>query len=279
MEIGQKCWTESGYKAIYAGEIEGQKYVRMIMRTSDCYGDVEEYPENHLVPVTSLLDKEPKNVFSDAIAAECDKLEDLKHQRKVLLKNIQELKNEEAQLEEVKAKYPDISVALDFLKGNITHVVEVSYYKAPRIVELNKFLEDRHKYRGGLKLISLFGCDRKGNTKWKCNQYRDGSSGQWIEFIPFRTLEGAKQHIVGCFNDAVRQWRSGDLQLRFVTMYEGIIPDITLPEDVMAEQSAQKEKQRMAKISKLHKELAKLNKPEQAETVVQNEDEDEDEQS
>ena len=104
-------------------------------------------------------------------------------------------------------KYKDIDIeqleiVLDFMSGNITHVA-ISRYSEYKIVELADLLADTDRYDiNGLKLLSLFGCHKRGeryiggkddfscDLGWSISHYRDGSGGA-RQIYPCRSYEEA----------------------------------------------------------------------------------------
>lgn len=254
MKNGDICWTERGNKAVYAGEVEGQHFVRLLMVSDDC-GDGEEWPSDRLTPVPRVFPSEPAEVLSPVLAETQKRLADL--QTQVGKKNAELREAEKKIIEARKAaeKYPDIRTALDMIEGRITHVV-VQKYGSPRIETLDEVLKDRmDRYDGGrLKLICLYGDPERRD--WRIHDYSDGS-GSSTRIIPARGLEDAQRIVRELFAAAVDKWRSSSRKdVHMVTKFRNCGVDLDWPDDVVEAAAAAERAARDSRIAEAQKKLA-----------------------
>lgn len=260
MNVGDECWLSDGRKAFWAGEIDGQSFVRIsIAQSSGEYG-YEEYPDERLTPVGRVFESEPSNVLGPQTERAQIELDAIRAERRLLQDEVAALKAEKNAFSDAVSKFPDIALALDFLEGRITHVVEECAWAAPKIIPLDDFIADKD-YNGrfdGLRLVSLFGTDASGRkTQWARNQYRDGS-GSSVYFSPFKSQKDAEAHILAMFNAAVDEWRATGKRPDLVARFEGACDGINLPDDLRDHLEVERRKKDAEKVEKLRAELSKL---------------------
>lgn len=208
---GAECWTESGRKAVYAGEIDGQKFVRIMMERDDEDG-VEEWPSEKLTPVSRVFDAEPTEVLSPRLVAAQEQLSKLLAEAQEARKSLHEAQKLERDARAAAVKFPEIQTAVDFLEGRITHCV-VEDYSSVEIKPLSEVLDTKDEYNrrpdGGLKMLALFGYDKGKPPRWAINRYSDGS-GSWTTITPCVGIEAAQAMVSGMLEAALGLWRSGE---------------------------------------------------------------------
>lgn len=254
VEKDAECWLSDGRKAYYAGEIDGQHFVRLALHD----GEIGEFPSDGLTAVAKAFKTEPTPIYGPQAEAAAARLDEVNAARVEARGALARLKAEIAELEAARAKYPEIQTAIDFFEGRITHVVEECAWDCPRVIPLQKFLENTGSYGNftGLRLIGLFGTDAKGKTtNWMGNHYKDGS-GSNVYFTPFLSEADAQAHVQQLAAAAFALWREGKEQLHVATRFAEA--GVTIPDDIAAAAKAEEAKAKAAKIAKLRAELADL---------------------
>ena len=254
MEKGSECWLADGRKAHYAGEIDGQKFVRLIRSTDDEYG-YEEWPDDRLTAVSKVYPSEPEEVYGEKTIAALQWLEALRSDADTVRKELAELKDHKQEIEKAARDYPNISRVLDFIEGRITHVVEISSWCAPRVSTFEDAMANvfEGKREPGLKLLALFGNQK--SIHWGINRYSEGS-GIWTVVTPARGLDEVRQIISDAADEAIEEWRKESLPLHSVARYGEGEYAVTLPDDVQKAISDKADRSRAARIAKAEKELA-----------------------
>ena len=255
MNTGDECWLEDGRKAAYAGEIDGQPFVRILLSTE--YDDeyYQEWPSDKLTPVGKILSAEPTEVRGPFTRQNEQLIAELIEKRDNIVREIAELEAKKAEMDKAAAKWPDIRLALDFFEGVITHVVEYSDYSGPKVVTLSNALKDTfndHR-EGSMKLLGLFG--GKGKSCWRINQYSDGS-GVWKTILPVRGLGDAQTAINGMFDSALVRWRDDKLRLHSVLNFGKGEFAIDMPDDVMKAGAIEAQRIKDDRIADAQKKLA-----------------------
>lgn len=256
-EIGSEVFVEDGRRAIYAGEIDGQKFVRILLSSDEGYG-VEEWPSDKLTPVSRVLMAAPVERYSPEIEAAQADLEVLRNQITVAREAIRELQTQERDITAAIAKFPELGTAIDFLEGRITHVAVTPSYGASKVHELTEFLTLKNDYGRpeGLKLLSLFGTDERGKCSWLGNRYYDGSGG-WTEVVPFKSEAEARAHLRAEFEAELAVWRSGEARHKAHDRSAGIPVD-EWPDDWREHVAALKAKNAAERVSKLREQIAAI---------------------
>lgn len=251
---GQEVYLEDGRRAIFAGVIGGQNFVRVLLYSDEEYGR-EEWPSDKLTPVSRVFEREPCEAYGPRIAEMIDEIERLKESRDAARASVLDLKKQAAEIERSVKKHPDLSLAIDFLEGRITHVVVEGYFSF-EIKTLADVLEQRNDYGRieGLKLLNLFGTDSSGKTRWVVNRYYDGS-GSNTTVIPFRCLADAEAYIREAHQAALIAWRSGDAKHGAHAFLKCPV-ELEWPDDFMAELKAQKIKNAQHTIEHFRKQMA-----------------------
>lgn len=260
MNTGDECWLEDGRKAYFAGEIDNQKFVRVAMHMDDEDFGYEEWPSDKLTPVTRIFPIEPEYIFGDKRKAAEERLSKLREEESGVRASVMSLRGELKELENEKAKYPDISTALDFFSGKITHVVETSPYSRFKILELTDFIGDRD-FNGrsdGLRLVSLFGTDTSGKTCWRRNQYRDGSGSSWTEFEPCHSLDEAKMKVCEAFGALIHEWRMERKSIGLIGDISSKHDFLELPKDVADALTELRAKSKAERIDKLRAQITEI---------------------
>lgn len=196
-------YTKSGKKVAVLGKLNKESWIVQELFVANGH----EYPAGENFIETTLLDKPAETWHAreekrlELRKAELEKeVKKLRSQTKILYR-----KSSAAKLiNEAIAKYEKVDVAqletfLNFISGNITHIV-IEKYGDYEIVSLLDAVEATDSYIGensldGLKLVSLFGCSKDGTRDendrafrldWRINDYRDGS-GSYKHIYPCKS--------------------------------------------------------------------------------------------
>lgn len=144
--IGTEVFTEDGRRAIYAGQIDGQYFVRIMLgRDDEDYG-YDEWPSDKLTPVSRVLATAPEECFAPAIEAAKADLEAMRSQISVMRESVSDLQAQERALKAAIAKFPALGTAIDFLEGAISHVVIAPNYGEMKISTLSDYLTMTNDY-------------------------------------------------------------------------------------------------------------------------------------
>lgn len=254
---GQEVFLEDGRRAIFAGHIDGQAFVRAIMSCDDEYGR-EEWPSDKLTPIGRVFQSEPEFVLGDVTKAKRAELQELHAAIEGARSNLTDLQAQERAFAAAAAQFPQLQTAIDFLEGNITHVVEIPRYGAPKISKLSDMLEQKSDCgrNEGLRLLCLFGVDECKKTRWAINRYSDGSGINTI-IEPFKNLEDAEDYIRAEHQAAINLWRAG-VDNHCVHRFLGCPVDLDWPDDLMSELTAYNRRQIDDRIASLEGQIADL---------------------
>lgn len=256
--VGAEVFTEDGRRAIYAGEINGQKFVRILLsRDDDEYGP-EEWPSDKLTPVSRILTSAPVERYAPAIEAAQADMEALRSQIATARENVRDLQNQERDLSAAIAKFPTLKTAIDFLEGRITHVVVRPSYGATTVETFSDYItmkNDRGRAEG-IKLLCLFGVSERKEVRWSINRYYDGS-GSWTEVFPFASEAEAQAFLRDDFAAEIALWRSGEIKHKAAERAKSI-PVEEWPEDWCRHVAALKAAQNAEQIERLRAQIAAL---------------------
>lgn len=257
-EMGAEVFTEDGRRAVFAGEIDGQKFVRIILSRSDDEYGYDEWPADKLTPVSRVFAAPPMESVAPAIAKVQADLAALRGELAAERATLAEVKQASQQIKDSAANYPDIATALDFLEGRITHVAVISPYSAGKVQTLADCLAatDDGRAPDGLKLLSLFGTDHKGGRKWRVNHYRDGS-GSWTEIVPFKSEADATDFLYSRFLAEVELWRSGAKTTK-IAHFANAFPEEQWPTDWRDHVADQRAARTAERLEKLRAEIASI---------------------
>jgi hypothetical protein len=257
MEKGDECWLPDGRKAEYAGEIDGQKFVRVIRCTDDEYGGTE-WPDERMTAVSQVYESEPADVYGSKTQAAEERLNDLLSKASKAREDVAELCKRHQEIVEAAKKYPDISMVLDFIEGRITHVVEMNVWSKPKVTPLEDALKDtfENTRESKMKLLALFG--NQESIHWGINRYSDGS-GLWTTIIPAKGLDDARRIIKEFADKEIEDWRndSGEKRLHVLARYGEGEFGIELPSDIQKAIDDKAAKLKAARIAKAEEDLAK----------------------
>lgn len=256
--LGSEVFTENGRRAVYAGEIDGQKFVRILLgRDDDEYG-YEEWPSDKLTPVSRVLLTEPFEVHGEKVAEALARIQKLREEESGIRTSVLDLQKQERELKAAATKFPQIATALDFLEGRITHVV-IDDYSGIRVMRLEDALtsyEDSwgQKTADGLKLLCLFGHKKGQPPRWAINSYHDGS-GSYTTVDPFCSEEDARAEVQRRADEAFAAWRANPEKARELDRFEkaGVAP-----QDWLDHVEAVRADNRRKQIEKHRAEIAKL---------------------
>ena len=256
-QVGSEVFTEDGRRAIYAGEIDGQHFVRIVLSREDEEYGTEEWTSDKLTPVSRVLSTAPVERYDPAIEAAQADLEALRRQIATARANVLDLQRQEMALAGAVAKHPDLTTVQDFIEGRITHVAVVPTYTHGKVEPLSQFLEARDYDRAdGLKLVCLFGCDDKGVRKWRVNSYRDGS-GTWTEIVPCKSEAEAWEILRADFEEELSAWRRGDNNHKALNRAKAF-SESDWPDDWREHVASKKAKDASERLAKLREEVAAL---------------------
>jgi len=256
MEKESECWLPDGRKAVYAGEIDGQKFVRIIRSTDDEYG-YEEWLDERLIAVGQVYASEPQEVYGQQTKAAQDRITSLRTEADAIRDELSKLKDRKQEVEQAAKLYPDISRVIDFIEGHITHAVELCSRTGPKVMTIDEALVniDEGKREPSMKLLALFGNQK--SIHWGINRYNDGS-GSWTKIVPANGLDEVRQIITDAATKAIEEFRSGkEKQIHIVARFGQGEYAVTLPEDIQKAISDKAEAAKTARIAKAEKELAK----------------------
>lgn len=256
--IGQEVFTENGHRAIYAGEIDGQKFVRLIIECGDPETGPEEWPSDELTPVGRVFVDEPQPARGKLVAEVETRIAAMREEEAGVRRSVLDLRQQERDLNAAMQKHPQIALAVDFLEGRITHVV-VDGWAGISVQPLSEALIYSEEGWGrrtekGLKLLCLFGHEKGKAPRWAINQYYDGS-GHYTTVDPYRSEGEAKAEIQRRADAEFELWRrgekTGDLS-RFAKAGAAI------PQDYLDHCALRASEAKADKISKLKEQIAQL---------------------
>lgn len=263
--VGAEVFTEDGRRAIYAGEIGGQKFVRILLSHDDEEYGTEEWPSDKLTPVSRVLKSAPVERYAPAIEAARADMEALRSQIATARENVRDLQNQERDLNAAIAKFPALKTAIDFLEGRITHVVVRPSYGAAKVETFSDYISMKNDYgrTEGIKLLCLFGTSERREVRWSVNRYYDGS-GSWTEIFPFSSEAEAQAFIRDDFAAEIALWRSGEGRHNAYARAEGI-PIEEWPEDWCQHIAAKRDAQSAEQIERLRAQIAEIEARKEAE--------------
>lgn len=264
----QTVYLPDGREAVYVLKNGQEHLVRVIYEVPDSHDEPGySYPSANITVARQVYAAPPEDVWDKQVLAKRQQVSALDRELSIKRQEIAQIDRNKAVLEKAAAKYPDLSDALDFIEGRITHVVQWSGYGGAVILPVKDALEDRETDYGrarvnGIKLLCLFGTDNSGKRLWKVNSYRDGSGSSWATIWPARSEEEARAKVRSMVDEALTAWRSGDEKWWHGHIGVGdtfkINPWLDAPADWAAHIEAQKAARRQQQIDKLREELAKL---------------------
>ena len=257
-EVGDEVFTEDGRRAEYAGQIDSQHFVRIILSREDENYGPEEWAADKLTPVSRVLTSAPKERYAPAIEAAQADLETLRNQIATAREIVRDLQGQERGLAAAIAKYPELGTAIDFLENRITHVAVMPSYGASTVHTLADYLAMKNDYgrQEGIKLLGLFGTSDRGDRKWFANRYYDGS-GSWTEVVPFKSEADAKAYLREQFEAELAAWRSGETRHRAADRASGI-PVEEWPEDWRDHVASAKAANAAERVAKLREQIAAI---------------------
>jgi hypothetical protein len=257
-ELGSEVFVEDGRRAVYAGEIDGQQFVRILLSRDDEEFGVEEWPSDKLTPVSRVLTTAPEERYAPAIEAAKADLEALRNQISTARDNVRDLQQQERELTAAIAKFPELGTAIDFLEGRITHVAMSPSYGASKVFGLSEYLALKSDYGRdeGLRLLCLFGTDDRKVRRWHANRYYDGSGG-WTEVVPFKSEADANAYLRAEFEAELTAWRSGETRHRAHDRSAGI-PAEQWPDDWREYVAEIKAKNAAERVNKLREQISAI---------------------
>lgn len=257
-EINSEVFTEDGRRAIYAGQIEGQHFVRILLGRDDEEYGYEEWPADKLTPVSRVLATAPEDRFAPAIEKAKADLDELKAKASALHASVADLQAQERALKAAIAKFPALGTAIDFLEGSISHVVVAPNYAKLEVMTLSDYLTMTNDYgrKEGLKLLCLFGVDDKRGTRWSVNRYYDGS-GNWTEVFPFTSEAEAVAFVRADFEAEVAAWRNGEARHKAGERCKAF-PVEEWPEDWRSHFNEVRAKSAAQQIARLQEQIAQI---------------------
>lgn len=186
-------YTKGGKKVVVLGKLNSESWIVQEVFVSNG----QEFPAGENFVETTLLD-EPAETWQMKEAKRLDghkqevekEIENLRNQAKVARRNLDYTNL----INRITAKYGN-AVEIDqldtlfaFMAGHITHIVIKKWntYEILSLVDALKAEDSWNGYKSvdGIKLVSLFGCNRDGeryekdrgfSLNWRINEYRDGS--------------------------------------------------------------------------------------------------------
>lgn len=256
--LNSEVFTEDGRRAVYAGQIDGQHFVRIMLgREDDEYG-YEEWPADRLTPVSRVLTTAPEERFAPAIEKAKAELEELRSKASALHASVSDLQAQERALSAAIAKFPALGTAIDFLEGSISHVVVAPNYAKLEVMPLSDYLTMTNDYgrKEGLKLLCLFGVDDRKGCRWSVNRYYDGS-GSWTEVFPFKSEAEAVAFARADFEAELAAWRNGEARHKAHERCKAF-PAEEWPEDWRAHVKEVKAKSAAEQIARLQAQIAAI---------------------
>ncbi len=258
IDVGAEVFTEDGRRAFYAGEIDGQKFVRILLsRNDDEYGP-EEWASDKLTAVSRVLTSAPVERYAPAIEAAQADMEALRSQIATAREYVRDLQNQERDLSAAIAKFPALKTAIDFLEGRITHVVVRPSYGPAKVEAFSDYITIKNDYgrAEGIKLLCLFGTNDRKEVHWSVNRYYDGS-GSWTDVFPFTSEDEAQAFLRDDFAAEIVLWRSGETRHKAAERARGI-PIEDWPEDWRQHVAALKAANNTKQIEQLRAKIAVL---------------------
>ncbi len=256
-KVGQEVYTEDGRKAEYAGDINGQKFVRIIFSRDDEEYGPEEWPSDKLTPVSKVYVVAPLEKIDAKVAEMLARVAGMREEEEAVRRSVLDLRQQEKQMVAEIAKFPELQTAMDFLNGRISHVI-VENYSEVKILPLHEALvnkEDRGygvRTENGLKLLCLFGHEKGKKPRWAINMYYDGS-GTYTTVDPFLSEEGARAELQVRADAALEAWRVDSKNCGAVIKFQKA--GALIPEDFTAWLGGVQEQRKLDRIRKLQEEI------------------------
>lgn len=257
-ELNSEVFTEDGRRAIYAGQIDGQHFVRILLGRDDEEYGYEEWPADKLTPVSRVLTTAPQERFAPAIEKAKADLDELRAKASAMQASLSDLQAQERAMKAAIDKFPALGTAIDFLEGSISHVVVAPNYAKLEVMTLTDYLTMTNDYgrKEGLKLLCLFGVDDRRGTRWSVNLYYDGS-GSWTEVFPFTSEAEAAAFVRADFEAELTAWRNGEARHKAHERCKAI-PVEEWPDDWRAHVNEERAKRNVEQIARLQAQIAAL---------------------
>ena len=209
IKIGQEVFLEDGRAAVYAGNISGQDFVRIILsRHDEEYGE-EIWPSDKLTPATKVFLSAPMEKHDKRVSDAAARVSALQDEESAIRRSVLDLQAREKEANAALSKFTEMQTALDFMEGRITHVVVESYGDVtvePLEEALAYYGEDYGRRTiDGIKLLCLFGCKKGEKPRWAINRYYDGS-GSWTTVDPFTSEAAARAEVQSRADAAFAAW-------------------------------------------------------------------------
>jgi hypothetical protein len=205
-------YTKDGKKVAVLGKLNSTEFIVQEIFVS---GD-QEFPAGENFIAKGLLDQPAETYQSREEHRYYNRVAELRSNVNALEKKLKGLRRRcdvNRLMQSVHASYQNADIdeladLMDFLAGNITHIV-MEEYGSYSILPLDVALESSDNYSlDGLKLVTLFGCDTRQmrydpsigkrvanlSLNWAINTYPDGS-GQRRHFYPCRSEQESKEKI------------------------------------------------------------------------------------
>lgn len=166
--------------------------------------DGDEYSGNpFIVNEKEIFDKPPTHKKSEEVIKLNQQIEELNTKLRGLRKEVKDFETTHTERIKCLQQFKGLELLEKFVKGEITHYVEIRSYSNPKIIPFDKTEADYTDGQGvrSLKLLSLFG-KATGDLEWRLSHYSDGS-GSYSTVIPCVSLEEAEQIIRNWIKDTV----------------------------------------------------------------------------
>lgn len=253
--VGQQVFLADGRKAVFAGVIDGQNFVRIMLYQDDEYG-CEEWPSDKLTPVGGVYAHEPQEAYGPKIGEAKTALRELQDQAAKARADVLDLRKQANEIEQSISKYPDFSTAIDFMEGRITHVTIENVYSAPKIETFQDAMTQKsdHGRVEGMRLLCLFGTDERGRKcRWHINRYYDGSGGSTI-IVPHNSYEAAEQYLRERWAEELELWRAGAKSQ--IHAFRDCRINLDWPEEYLADARTSHEKHTAEQVARLEAQIA-----------------------
>lgn len=198
-------YTTDGKKVVVIGNLNSKETIVQEIFVSDG----SEIPSGEQFIVKSLHDKPAESWKEREIKKINNRYNELKNEVELKSKRLRQKRKQFDDLikkTSLYERYIDEELfkeIIDFIRGDITHIVDLSSYEIKGFSDL---ILNVDRYDSDLKLLTLFGGER-GQYGWKLNQYSDGS-GTNRKIIPCLSFEDAKEKLDEYINNQEHTYQS-----------------------------------------------------------------------
>jgi uncharacterized coiled-coil protein SlyX len=217
LRTGRPCYDGDGrkYNFIAAAPDGHGFFVNPIIYEFDHYAEGErETITDTIILIASAYAEPPKPAVDRSVNELAERIRELEAKIACKRNDLAALTQRITAAEKDISAYPDLSVAIDYLEGKITHVVTLNEsWRGAKVLPIEEFMKvdaawDSDDYNRHLKRRRMLGLystldERTGklNVTWQASSYSDGSGGAHESVILCRSHEEAAGHFRRLFNE------------------------------------------------------------------------------